>query len=284
MFASQSGTPTHPGAKVLIGTGSDKWRLSYLDLSWLRGHFAAAITCVEGVSRLDEEDVSLLVGLRAVLNATGHHEQLPRLEFDITVSQMDGQPTTDHEEEVVGLLVPVPDEASLDLDDLDLVVVDVPDDSWLVGLVEECELSREVDLVIHGLRFSFGCELLLDLVVWACIVEPTGNLRDHQPVIEGRYSDAAGDVEGAQGLESPWSVGWWGDAAPLEDTKRLDAVTLPARESAYHRKVAVSSSRRIDECIGGQSVGSTGKSGVATPMLRARSSQCTTSSTTRVAR
>jgi hypothetical protein len=53
----------------------------------------------------------------------------------------------DDQEEVVGLIVLVPHERSFDLDHLQLVVVDMADDAWLIGLIEERELRCQVDLL-----------------------------------------------------------------------------------------------------------------------------------------
>ena len=62
---------------------------------------------------------------------------------------MDRQLAADDKEEVVGLVVLVPDERALDLDDLKLVVVDEPDDARLVRLPEQRQLFRKVDLLVY---------------------------------------------------------------------------------------------------------------------------------------
>ena len=63
------------------------------------------------------------------------------------------RPSSD-EEEVVGLVVLVPDELALGLDDQELVVVQVADDRGLVGAGEQRELLGEVDLVVHGSKLQ----------------------------------------------------------------------------------------------------------------------------------
>ena len=90
----------------------------------------------------------LLGGLRAVLHPTRDHEQLAFGELDVAIAQVDRQPALDDEEEVVGLIVLVPDERPVDLDDLELQVVQVADDAGLIGSLEELELLRQVDLIV----------------------------------------------------------------------------------------------------------------------------------------
>ena len=72
-----------------------------------------------------------------------------RAKLDVAVTQVDRQLAADDKEEVVGLVVLVPDERALDLDDLKLVVVDEPDDARLVRLPEQRQLFRKVDLLVY---------------------------------------------------------------------------------------------------------------------------------------
>ena len=64
------------------------------------------------------------------------------------------------EEEVVSLWMAVPDELARDLHYLDLVVVHRRDDARREALLEECELLRETDRLVHetpglpGLMFT----------------------------------------------------------------------------------------------------------------------------------
>jgi hypothetical protein len=91
----------------------------------------------------------LFIGSRAMLDAAGHDEQLAWGELDVAVAQLDREPAGEDEEEVVGLVVLVPHELAVCLDDLDLVVVQIPDDARAEWGVEQRELLREVDLVFH---------------------------------------------------------------------------------------------------------------------------------------
>jgi hypothetical protein len=74
------------------------------------GEGAAGIAGVDGARGFDEQDVGLLVGLGAVLDAAGDDEQLAGAELDIAVAKLDGEPAAEDQEEVVGVVVLVPDE------------------------------------------------------------------------------------------------------------------------------------------------------------------------------
>src|SRR5215207_920505 len=107
-----------------------------------------------GVGRaggFDEKDLRLLVGQRAVLDAAGDDEEVALVKLDVAVAQVDRQGPVEHEEEIVGLVVLVPDEPPLDLDDLDVVVVQASDDLRTPGIDEGLELLGQVDLVLHSL-------------------------------------------------------------------------------------------------------------------------------------
>ncbi len=53
-----------------------------------------------------------------MLDPTGDDEQLPWLQFDVPITQMDCEVTLDDEEEVIGVVVLVPDIRTYDLRDL----------------------------------------------------------------------------------------------------------------------------------------------------------------------
>src|SRR5207244_3765527 len=81
-----------------------------------------------------------------------HDEELAGPENDVAVAELDRQRPLQHEEEIVGVGMHVPDELALRLRDHQLVVVHRPDDAWLERLVEARERVGEVDLVIHDPR------------------------------------------------------------------------------------------------------------------------------------
>ena len=74
--------------------------------------------------------MGFLVGPGTVLDATRHDEELAGAEVDRAIAQLDRQATGEDEEEIVGGRVRVPDELALGLDDLNLVVVELGDDSF----------------------------------------------------------------------------------------------------------------------------------------------------------
>ena len=75
---------------------------------------AAGVAGVRRALRLDEQDVGLLVGPRAMLDAAGTTKARPG-QLDVAVAQLDRQTPSQHQEEVVGVVVLVPDELALTL-------------------------------------------------------------------------------------------------------------------------------------------------------------------------
>src|SRR5579862_1247247 len=88
-----------------------------------------------------------------MFDAAGHHEELSLVEFDVAVPQLEGQMAFEHEEEVVGLIVLMPDEFAFDFDQQNVVVVERRDDPWCPMVVEACELFDQVRFGFH--RFPF---------------------------------------------------------------------------------------------------------------------------------
>jgi hypothetical protein len=107
----------------------------------------ACVPRVRSASRLNQQDVRLVIRPGAVLNAARHDVHVPLTQLDVAIAELDGQAPLEDEEELVGLVVLVPDELSLDLDDLDVVVVQLADDLGAPVLGEQRELLREVDLL-----------------------------------------------------------------------------------------------------------------------------------------
>jgi hypothetical protein len=96
-------------------------------------------TCVAGIDRLprlDQKHVRFLVCLGAMLDAPRDNEHLALRQLDVAVAKLDGHPSGQDEKEVVGVLVLVPDELALDLDDANVVLVDPGDDLRLPVLSE----------------------------------------------------------------------------------------------------------------------------------------------------
>src|SRR5919108_6348441 len=78
--------------------------------------------------RLQEQDLALFVRHRPVLDALWDHGELARSKLDGATSQLDPKASFDHIEELVFMLVVVPDEIALELDGFDVEVIDLADD------------------------------------------------------------------------------------------------------------------------------------------------------------
>ena len=83
-----------------------------------RRALAAGVPGVRCPHRLDQQHVDFLFGIRPVLDAARHDEELAWPELDPAIAQLNGQPSSEDEEEIVGIGVRVPDELALCLDDL----------------------------------------------------------------------------------------------------------------------------------------------------------------------
>jgi hypothetical protein len=118
------------------------------DLALGRG-LRLGVARVRRSARLDQEDVRLLIGDRAVLDTARNDEDVALTELDVSVTQLDREPPLEDEKEVVRVGVRVPHELALDLPDLDLVVVVVADDPRLEVLVDGRELLREIDGLVQ---------------------------------------------------------------------------------------------------------------------------------------
>ena len=94
----------------------------FLDLG---GQFPPSIASVDHAAGFEQEHCGLGVGARAMLDAAGHDEKLVRPEYDITISQLDGELSVEDQEELIGVGVPVPGELALDFHDPDVVVVNL---------------------------------------------------------------------------------------------------------------------------------------------------------------
>lgn len=79
----------------------------------------------------DEQQVSFFFGYGTVLNTLGNDKQLTRPERDITFVHADGDASTEHEEEVVGVVVCVPNKLALDFDNHEIVTIELADNAWL---------------------------------------------------------------------------------------------------------------------------------------------------------
>ena len=93
----------------------------------------------------------LAFGDGAVLDALRHDQQLAGIEDHLPVTELHPQPPGDDPEELVLVVVVVPDELPLELDDLHVRVVQLADDLGAPPLVEACELLAALHLREHVL-------------------------------------------------------------------------------------------------------------------------------------
>jgi hypothetical protein len=90
-----------------------------------------------------------------VLDTAGDDEEFALVELNVAVAELDGEVSREHEEEIVGVVVLVPDELALHFDEADVVVVEACDDLRLPVLVEQAELVGQVDLLVHKTSWSW---------------------------------------------------------------------------------------------------------------------------------
>lgn len=110
-----------------------------------RSKRAAGIPGVDYTRRLDEYGVHFARGDRTVLDATRYDEHLPWAEGDVAVSQLDGELPRNHQEQLVGLLMRVPHELTLELHELDFVIVEPRHNLRRPVLGDEGEFLNKVD-------------------------------------------------------------------------------------------------------------------------------------------
>jgi len=87
----------------------------------------------------------LVFGHRTVLDSFGDDEQFTWTNGNITLAHADGDATFENEEEIIRVVVRVPDEFTLDLDDHEIVTVELAHDARLPVTVERSELFRKID-------------------------------------------------------------------------------------------------------------------------------------------
>src|ERR1051326_8354761 len=118
----------------------------------IRGRaFAALVARVEHAARLDQQQFDLPFRIGLAFYAFRNDEHFTRRHMHRAVAKIDPQLALDDQERLVGLLVIVPDEVALQLDDFELVVVHFGDHLRLPLLVEQRELLAQVDrLVAHA--------------------------------------------------------------------------------------------------------------------------------------
>ncbi len=82
---------------------------------------------------------------RAMLDTLWNDEQFARAKRDIALTHADRDATLENKEEVVGVVVRVPNEVTLDLDDHQVVAIELANHAWLPMTFKGSELVGEID-------------------------------------------------------------------------------------------------------------------------------------------
>jgi hypothetical protein len=131
-------------------------RLSDPDIL-LRCPLATHIPRIAHATRLNQEQFDLVLGVRFVLHPLRNDEHLSRPDMHHPVPKINPQISFDHDERLVSVFVIMPDEVSLQLHHLELVIVHFSDHFWLPLLIEQVKLLHKVDCsVFHLISSTFA--------------------------------------------------------------------------------------------------------------------------------
>jgi hypothetical protein len=118
-------------------------------------HVPTRIASVDDPGWLDQQRVNFTIGDRAVLHTARHDEQLAGIKADVALAELDGQCADDDDEQLVGVLMCVPDELALDLDDHDFVVIEPRDDFGRPVLGKQGQLLGKIHrFVSHAVTIT----------------------------------------------------------------------------------------------------------------------------------
>jgi hypothetical protein len=101
------------------------------DLNNSAGGRRPRIPGIRGSARFNEKNMSLDIGDRSVLYAFGHYEYFSWTKPNGAVSQLNSDMPNENQEEVVGIVVFVPNEFALDLYNHEVVPVKATDNTRL---------------------------------------------------------------------------------------------------------------------------------------------------------
>src|SRR4026208_2551545 len=114
------------------------------------------IAGIDHAARLDQQDPTLVGRGRLVLDAPGDHEHLPRPQVHRAITQLDPHAAVQHDEDLAGVGVAMPDELPLDLHELELIVVHLGHDLRGPVVGEPGELVLEADGLAHAHRSTLS--------------------------------------------------------------------------------------------------------------------------------
>jgi hypothetical protein len=95
-----------------------------------RRHVTACLACVYRAGQLNQHGFTFVLGEWLVLYSPGDDKHLSRLEIDPAVPKVNAHLPLDDDKRLVRIIVTVPDEITLELDQLEMVIVHLGDDLW----------------------------------------------------------------------------------------------------------------------------------------------------------
>ena len=114
----------------------------------------AGVPCLGG---LEQQNVRLALRDGLVLDAARDDIELALVEVDALLPKLDREVAVEHEEQLVGLVVVVPDELAVEFGEFDRLAVEFADELRRLLFVELGELRFEIDfLVFHILTADDG--------------------------------------------------------------------------------------------------------------------------------
>jgi len=113
--------------------------------------FVSQVARVQSCLGLNQYYVCFSSGHGLVLDAFWHHEELSLLQIDVSVTELDGQFPFRYEKQLIFVLMMMPSKLSLQLGELDVVVIELPCDLRRPVVSEQSKLFREVDFFWFGI-------------------------------------------------------------------------------------------------------------------------------------
>ena len=90
---------------------------------FLRRQLAAGVAGVDRAGRFDEQRPAFLFGTRPVFDSLRNDDHFPGTELDGPVAEVDGHLAVQHDEDLVGVGMLVPDEIAPELDQFEMILV-----------------------------------------------------------------------------------------------------------------------------------------------------------------
>jgi hypothetical protein len=105
---------------------------------------------------LDQQQLDLVLRDGSMLDAAGDHNELAGIQNDLAVAQLNDELSFDHVEQLVFILVRVPDELAFHFCHFHIRVIDSADDLRRPLVSEARKLGGEIDFGDHGYFFLAG--------------------------------------------------------------------------------------------------------------------------------